>query len=112
VFDSARDLSEVSLMMPHQVGEALYRLNENTLLVRTHEEELHRVGGGIIGAANRVAVALVLAALLIMFGLVSISLNIGAWNQIVLIVLGAMAVGALIGLALALVFALIRGRNV
>jgi ubiquinone biosynthesis protein len=112
VFDSARDLSEVSLMMPHQVGEALYRLNENTLLVRTHEEELHRVGGAIIGAANRVAVALVLAALLIMFGLVSISLNIGAWNQIVLIVLGAMAVGALIGLALALVFALIRGRNV
>jgi ubiquinone biosynthesis protein len=111
-FYNARDLAEVSMALPHQTSDMLYQINAGNLRIKTHEEELRPLAGAVIGAANRIAVALVLAALIVSFGLVAIALNIGQWDTTVLVVLGVLLSLGLIITALALIFALIRGRNV
>jgi ubiquinone biosynthesis protein len=112
LFNEARDLAEVSLGLPHQTSDMFYQLNAGNLRIRTHEEELRPLAGAVVGAANRIAVALVLAALIVSFGLIAIALDIGQWATTVLVVLGVLLTLGLIITALALIFALIRGRNV
>jgi ubiquinone biosynthesis protein len=60
-----RELAETALELPQQLGDLLQRINDGELRVQSEEQELRRVAGAITGAANRVAVALVLAALIL-----------------------------------------------
>ncbi len=110
--NDARDLAEASFALPRQLGEVLQQLDEGKLVVQTHEEELRRLSGALIGASNRLAVALVLSALILGAGLLAIAVSIGEWQGTWLVVAGV--VGSLIILitGLVLFFALVRGRNV
>jgi ubiquinone biosynthesis protein len=107
-----RDLSEALLALPHRLDAMLERLNEGELLVQTREEELQRVAGAIVGAANRVALALVLMALLLSIGLFAIAVNIGGWSGPVLVVLGVVGVIGVVFTGLWLMVALLRSRDV
>jgi len=106
-----RSLAETAFELPHQVGDLLQRLNDGELRVQTEDRELRRIGSALIGAANRLAVALVLAALILGIAVVAVAMGVGGWAgaaPIVLLVLGG--VGAAVA-ALALTVALLRGRE-
>ncbi|NNJ11540.1 AarF/ABC1/UbiB kinase family protein [Chloroflexales bacterium ZM16-3] len=108
---SSRLLGETALELPHQISDLLHRLSDGELKVQTRELELRRLGGAIIGAANRLAVAMVLAALLLGVGMVAIAVGIGGWQgtaPTILLTVGS--VGAVLS-AVALGFALLRGRE-
>jgi ubiquinone biosynthesis protein len=106
----ARDLAETSIELPDQLATGLQRLNAGKLRIQTHEQELRRLAAAQIGAANRIAVALVLGALIISIGLLAIALSMGQWSgTLILIVVAGIST---IITALALLFALLRGRNV
>jgi ubiquinone biosynthesis protein len=107
----ARALGETTLELPHQLSELVQRLNDGELKVQTRELELRRVGSALIGAANRLAVALVLAALLLGVGMVAIAVGVGGWQGTAPTLLLAFGVvGALVA-AFALTLALLRGRE-
>ena len=106
-----RSLAETAFELPQQVGDLLQRLNDGELRVQTEERELRRIGSALIGAANRLAVALVLAALILGIAVVAVAMGVGGWAgaaPIVLLVLGG--AGAALA-ALALTVALVRGRE-
>jgi ubiquinone biosynthesis protein len=111
-FYSSRNVSETVLGLPQQVGEVLYRLETGDLKLQTQEQELPRLTSALMGAANRLAVALVLAGLLIGFGLVAVALDISQWNISILIIIGSIGGAVTLVLGLALAFALLRGRDV
>jgi ubiquinone biosynthesis protein len=108
---SGRDLAETALELPQQLGTLLERLNAGELLVQSEERELRRVAGALIGAANRIAVGMVLAALILGIAIVAVAVGVGGWTgtaPTVLLVLG----GAGVTLALlTLAVALLRGRE-
>ncbi|MBX0329032.1 AarF/ABC1/UbiB kinase family protein [Oscillochloris sp. ZM17-4] len=107
----SRALGETALELPQQVSDLLQRLNDGELKVQTRELELRRLGGAIIGAANRLAVALVIAALILGVGMVSVAVGLGGWQgtaPTLLLTVGA--VGTVLG-ALILGLALLRGRE-
>jgi ubiquinone biosynthesis protein len=106
-----RSLAEATLELPHQLGDLLQRLNDGELRVQSEERELRRVAGALIGAANRLAVALVVAALILAVAILAVAIGVGGWagtgaNLLLFLTLMALAVG---GLALAV--ALLRGRE-
>ncbi|NTW01912.1 MAG: AarF/ABC1/UbiB kinase family protein [Oscillochloris sp.] len=107
----SRTLGETALELPEQISDLLQRLNDGELKVQTRELELHRLSHAIIGAANRLAVAMVLAALLIGVGMISIAMGLGAWQGTAPTVLLAVGVIGAVLSALALVLALLRGRE-
>jgi ubiquinone biosynthesis protein len=106
-----RSLAEVTLDLPHQVGELLQRVNDGELRVQTEDRELRRLAGALVGAANRLAMALVLAALILAIAIVAVAVGVGGWTgtapTLLLVLAGAAA--ALAGLAL--MIALLRGRE-
>ncbi len=105
----ARALGEVALELPQQASDLLQRINEGGLHVQTEERELRRVARALIGAANRLSVGIVIAALVLAIGMVSIAMGLGGWSGLLpttLLVLGAVGV-LLAGLGLA--FAILRG---
>lgn len=108
---SGRELAETTLELPRQLSDLLQRLNDGELRVRSEERELRRVAGALTGAANRLAVALVLAALILGIAIVAVAVGIGGWTgpmPTVLLVLGI--AGATIA-ALALAVAILRGHE-
>lgn len=107
-----RDFARTSLDLPEQLGNVLQRLDEGKLVLQTREEELKRLSGAIIGAANRLAVALVLAALLVFIGLIATAVAIGGWQGTWLTVLAVVGGASVLIIGLVLFFALVRGRNV
>jgi ubiquinone biosynthesis protein len=108
---TARHLGQVALELPQQLSDTLARLVDGELRLQTREAELRRVAGALIGAANRLALALVLAALILGMGLVAIAVGIGGWSGLVpTLLLGAGGV-ALVGGLLLLGLALLRGRE-
>lgn len=106
-----RSLAEVSLELPHQLGDLLERLNDGELRVQTEDRELRRLGHALLGAANRLAVALVLAALVLAIAIISVAVGLGGWSGTMptLLLLLAGAAAALAGFAL--LVALLRGRE-
>jgi ubiquinone biosynthesis protein len=106
LLEGGRVLSETAILVPQQVSDVLERLNNGELVVQTRETELRRLGGAIIGAANRLALAIVLAALLLAISVLSISISLGDWQGwlpttlLVLGIAGAMFLGLLLALAL------------
>ncbi len=108
---TARHFGQLALELPQQLSDALARLVDGELRVQTREEELRRVAGALIGAANRVAVALVLAALILGMGMVAIAIGIGGWSGIVpTLLLGGGGVVLVLGL-FTLGLAFLRGRE-
>jgi ubiquinone biosynthesis protein len=106
------DFARTSLDLPEQLGNVLQRLDEGKLVLHTRDEEMKRLSGAIIGAANRLAVALVLAALLLLMGMGAIAVAIGNWEGTWLTVLAVVAGASVLIIGLVLFFALVRGRNV
>lgn len=108
---TARGIGQVALELPHQVSDVLGRLADGELSIRTREVELRRVSGALIGAANRIAVGLVLAALILGMGMVAIAVGIGGWSGLApALMLGVGGVVLVIGM-LMLALALLRGRE-
>jgi ubiquinone biosynthesis protein len=108
---AARHLGEVALELPQQLSDVLGRLVDGELRLQTREEELRRVAGALIGAANRVALALVLAALILGLGMVAMAIGIGGWSGVVPTVLLSVGGVVLVGGLLLLGLALLRGRE-
>ncbi|NWF80132.1 MAG: AarF/ABC1/UbiB kinase family protein [Chloroflexi bacterium] len=106
-----RSLGEVALELPHQLGDLLDRLNDGALRVRTEEQELRRVAGALIGAANRVAIALVLAAMLLALAVLTIAAGVGGWSGLVPFLLLALLGAGTVVTGLALLVAVLRGRE-
>jgi ubiquinone biosynthesis protein len=108
---TARHLGQVALELPQQLSDTLARLVDGELRLQTREAELRRVASALIGAANRVALALVLAALILGIGLVAMAVGIGGWSGIVpTLLLGVGGAALVVGL-LMLGLALVRGRE-
>jgi ubiquinone biosynthesis protein len=108
---TVRDLSETMLALPEQLGSVLQQLDEGKLVVQTHEEDLRRVSGALIGAANRLAVALVLVALILGMAMLSIAVSLGQWSGTWLVIIFIAGGVGIVITALVLGFALMRGRN-
>ncbi|MEI7644696.1 MAG: AarF/UbiB family protein [Chloroflexales bacterium] len=106
-----RALGETSLELPHQVSDLLQRINDGELKVQTRELELRRLSSALIGAANRLAVGIVLAALLLGVGMVSIATGLGGWQGTAPTMLLIVGVVSAVLCALALGLALLRGRE-
>ncbi len=107
----ARNLGETALALPQQLGDVLQRLNDGELRVQTREQELQRLAGALIGAANRLALALVLSALILGLGLVAVAVGIGGWSGTLPLVLGIAGTLGAVVLGLWLTLALLRGRE-
>jgi ubiquinone biosynthesis protein len=106
-----RSLAEATLELPHQLGDLLQRVNDGELRVQTEERELRRLAGAMIGAANRLAVALLLSALLLAFTALAVAMGVGGWTgsgpTVLLLLTGAATVVS----GMALIVALLRGRE-
>lgn len=107
----ARNLGETALALPQQLGDVLQRLNDGELRIQTREQELQRLAGALIGAANRLALAMVLSALILGLGLVAVAVGIGGWSGTLPLVLGIAGTLGAVFLGLWLTLALLRGRE-
>lgn len=107
----ARELGEVALELPHQIGDLLQRLNDGELRVQTRELELRRLAGALVGAANRLATAVVLAALILGVAAVAVAMGLGGWAGTLPTVLLAVGIAGAVLCALALGLAVLRGRS-
>jgi ubiquinone biosynthesis protein len=107
----SRSLAETTLELPQQVSDLLQRLNDGELKVQTRELELGRLSSALIGAANRLAVGMVLAALLLGGGMVAIAMGVGGWQGTAPTLLLTVGVVGAVLCALALGLALLRGRE-
>ncbi|NJN16693.1 MAG: AarF/ABC1/UbiB kinase family protein [Oscillochloris sp.] len=106
-----RELGEVMFELPSQLGDVLQLLNDGELRLQTRELELHRVSGAMIGAANRLAMAVVLAALILGVAAVAIAIGIAGWNGVLpTILLSVGLIGAILT-AIVLGLTLLRGRE-
>lgn len=106
-----RELGELALELPHQLGDLLQRLNDGELRVQTRELELRRLAGAVVGAANRLAIAVVLAALILGVALVGIAMGLGGWAGALPTILLVVGLAGAIVCALALALAVLRGRE-
>ncbi|MCG8346371.1 MAG: AarF/UbiB family protein [Chloroflexales bacterium] len=111
LFEHGRSLSEAALELPYQLSEALERLNDGEVRVQSRELELRRVAQALVSAANRLAIALVLAAHILGLGMLAIAVGVGDWSgpwPLIMAILGVLGIifsGLLFGLAL------LRGRE-
>jgi ubiquinone biosynthesis protein len=111
IAEEGRALGEIGLALPKQLSDLLQRLDDGELHIQTRELELQRLSGALIGAANRLAIGLVLAALILGVGLVAVAVGVGGWSGLVpslLLTIGSISIALL---ALLLGLALLRGRE-
>ena len=107
----ARSFGEMSLELPRQLSDLFQQINDGELRVQIRELELHRLSGALIGAANRLALALVLSALILGVGMIAIAIGVGDWQgNAPVLLLSVGSIGVVIG-ALVLSLALLRGRE-
>ncbi len=110
-FGGAVELGELAVEIPAQLSAALQRLLDGQITVQSRETELRRVATALIRAANRIAAALVLSALLIGLAAVAFAVQSGAWQgPLPLLMLGAGMTAVLIG-GIFFVFALLRSHE-
>ena len=107
----ARALSEMAVELPHQASDLLQRINDGVLHIQTEEQELRRVAGAVVSAANRLAVALVLAALILAIGMVAIAVGLGGWTGLTPTLLLSVGGFAVLFTSFVLLVALLRGRE-
>lgn len=112
LLEQGRALSEATLELPLQLNELVRRLNDGEMHIQTREQEMRRLAGALIGAANRVSVALVFAALVLGMGMLALAVGLGGWSGALPATLWIVgSIGLLIN-GLLLWFALLRGRDV
>ncbi len=109
--EQGRAIGEVALALPKQLSDVLQRLDDGELHIQTRELELQHLSGALIGAANRLAIGLVLAALILGVGLVAVAVGLGGWNGITPTLLLTFGSIGIVILGLLLSFALLRGRD-
>lgn len=106
-----RDLAEATFALPGQFGAVLQRLDAGELVIKTREEELRRLAKALVGAANRLAVALVLSAMIIGLGLLSVAIGMGRWSGPLPVALAIVGGVGVFVMSLALLLALLPGRD-
>ncbi len=106
-----RELSELAFELPEQVSASLQRLNEGEIHLQTRELELRRVAAALIGAANRLALALVVAAFIIGVAALVIAMQALNWHGWLPTLLLFFGVGGVVTGGIALTLALLRGRE-
>lgn len=109
-FRYLQDLNDVLVGLPQQLDGLLYQVRQGDLLIRTREEELRRVAAALLKASSRLAVALVMVALIISMGLLSIAYAVGDWQGLAPIVLAGVGGAAILLSGLVLLILLVRGN--
>ncbi len=109
-FRYLQDLNDVLVDLPKQLDGLLYQVRQGDLLIRTREEELRRVANALLTASSRLAVALIVVALIISMGLLGIAYAVGDWQGMTPIVLAAVGGGAILLGGLLLLVLLVRGN--
>jgi ubiquinone biosynthesis protein len=106
--ERSRDLAEVAGLLPRQVSDALQRLNDGELTLRTQNLEARRVAAAVGLAGTRLALALVLLAATLGLGLLGLVMALGGWAGTLPTALAAIALVALVTSGLALLGSLLR----
>ncbi|MFO7168987.1 MAG: AarF/ABC1/UbiB kinase family protein [Chloroflexota bacterium] len=108
VIERSRDLAEVAGMLPRQVSDALQKLNDGELTLRTEEREARRVAAAITLAGVRVALAGVLLSATLGLGLLGLAVTLGGLSGALPTALFALGAVALVTSGLALLLSLLR----
>lgn len=109
LFKGGGEVGEAVISIPQQTSDLLYRLNEGELHIQTHEQELRRLSNALIGAANRLAIAVVLASIVIGLSLVAVAVASGnGLNDMLTTVLIVLGVVSMVTIAFMLTLTLLR----
>jgi ubiquinone biosynthesis protein len=104
--ENGRQVGEVAVGLPQQFADLLGRANDGELFLQTREMELRRVSTALLRASSRIAVALVLSALILVLGMLTVAIgfgNVTGWLPITIIMLALLGIllsGTLLLLAL------------
>lgn len=106
-----RSLAEATLTLPLQISDLLQQLQEGELRIQTQEQELQRLAKALSKAANQLALALVLGAMILGLGMLSIAIGLGHWQGTIPSVLGIGGLLITLFIALLLAFGLMRSED-
>lgn len=106
--ERGRELAETAGMLPRQVSDALQKLNDGELTLRTHETEARRLSSAVGLAGTRLALGLVLLASTVGLGLLGLMMTVGGWAGTLPAALGVLGGLALATSGLALLGSLLR----
>jgi len=105
---SGRELSELAFEIPMQLSQSLQHLNDGELRLQTRELELRRVASALIGAANRLALALVVSAFIVGVAVLVIAMRAFNWYGLLPWTLLFIGVGGVVTGGIMLTLALLR----
>jgi ubiquinone biosynthesis protein len=105
---SGRELSELAFEIPMQLSQSLQHLNDGELRLQTRELELRRVASALIGAANRLALALVVSAFIVGVAALVIAMRAFNWYGLLPWTLLFIGVGGVVTGGIMLTLALLR----
>ncbi len=103
-----RELSELAFEIPMQLSQSLQHLNDGELRLQTRELELRRVASALIGAANRLALALVVSAFIVGVAALVIAMRAFNWYSLLPWTLLFVGVGGVVTGGIMLTLALLR----
>jgi ubiquinone biosynthesis protein len=106
-----RSLAEAALTLPLQISDLLQQLQEGELRIQTQEQELQRLAKALNKAANQLALALVLGAMILGLGMLSIAIGLGHWQGTIPSILGIGGLLITLFIALLLAFGLMRSGD-
>jgi len=106
-----RSLAEAALTLPLQISDLLQQLQEGEFRIQTQEQELQRLAKALRKAANQLALALVLGAMILGLGMLSIAIGLGHWQGTIPSVLGLGGLLITLFIALLLAFGLMRSGD-
>ncbi len=107
----SRLIGETALELPHQLSDLLQSLDDGDLKIQTRELELRHLSHAILSAANRLAIALVLTAMILGVGLVAVAMGVGGWQGTLPTILLTLGVAGVVLSSFVLGIALLRGRE-
>jgi ubiquinone biosynthesis protein len=109
--ERTRDLAEVAALVPRQVSDALQKLNDGELTLRTEDREARRLVAAVGLAGRRLALGLVLLASTIGLGLLALAVSLGTFGGPITTALFVLGAVALLTSGLALLGSLLRGGD-
>lgn len=108
VLSGGRELGELAFDLPIQISQTLQHLNDGELRIQTRELELRRLAAALIGAANRLALALVVAAFIVGVAALVIAMRALDWYGVLPWTLLFIGIGGVITGGIMLTLALLR----
>jgi ubiquinone biosynthesis protein len=108
VLERGRELADTAGLLPRQVSDALQKLNDGELTVRTNDTEARRLASAVGLAGTRLALGLVLLASTVGLGLLGLIMALGGWAGTLPTVLAALGALSLATSGLALMGSLLR----